>query len=69
MSNRNNHVCPVEEAGILDNKFRRWLQKPQKIVSPYIEEGITVLDIGCGPGFFGSISIGWESRFASHNEF
>ena len=52
MSNRNNRVCPVERAGILDSKIRRWLQNPQKILRPYIEEGMTVLDVGCGPGFF-----------------
>jgi ubiquinone/menaquinone biosynthesis C-methylase UbiE len=45
-------VCPVERAGHLDNKFRRWLQNPQKILSPYIKEGMTALDLGCGPGFF-----------------
>ena len=52
MNDKNNHVCPVERAGSLDNKFRRWLQNPQKILRPYIEKGMTVLDIGCGPGFF-----------------
>ncbi len=52
MSDGNKRVCPVERAGSLDNRFRRWLQDPQKIVGPYIEEGMTVLDLGCGPGFF-----------------
>ena len=52
MSNKRNRVCPVERAGSLDNRIRRWLQNPQKILKPYIEEGMTVLDIGCGPGFF-----------------
>lgn len=52
MSDRKNRVCPVERAGSLDNKIRRWLQNPQKILRPYIEEGMTVLDLGCGPGFF-----------------
>jgi ubiquinone/menaquinone biosynthesis C-methylase UbiE len=28
------------------------LQDPRKILRPYVEEGMTVLDIGCGPGFF-----------------
>jgi len=28
------------------------LQNPRKILSPFIEEGMTVLDLGCGPGFF-----------------
>ena len=52
MSDRNNRVCPVEKAGSLDNRIRRWLQNPLKILRPYIEEGMTVLDLGCGPGFF-----------------
>jgi len=52
MSDKKNRICPVEKAGVLDNRFRRWLQDPQKILSPYIKEGMTVLDVGCGPGFF-----------------
>jgi ubiquinone/menaquinone biosynthesis C-methylase UbiE len=28
------------------------LQNPSAIVSPYVKEGMTVLDVGCGPGFF-----------------
>ncbi len=52
MSDRNKRVCPVERAGSLDNRIRRWLQNPQKILRPYIEEGMTVLDVGCGPGLF-----------------
>ncbi len=49
---RNNRLCPAERAGMLDNKIRRWIQSPQKILAPYIEKGMVVLDIGCGPGFF-----------------
>ncbi len=52
MNDRKNRVCPVERAGGLDNKIRRWVQNPQKILGPYIEEGMTVLDVGCGPGLF-----------------
>lgn len=52
MNDEKNRICPVERAGILDNRIRRWLQYPQKILRPYIEEGMTVLDLGCGPGFF-----------------
>ncbi len=52
MSDENRRICPVERAGSLDNRIRRWLQNPQKILGPYIEEGMTVLDLGCGPGFF-----------------
>jgi len=47
-----NRVCPVEIAGSLDNRIRRWLQDPRKILGPHIGEGMTVLDLGCGPGFF-----------------
>jgi len=52
MSSRKERICPVEKAGSLDTKLRRWLQNPQKILKPYIKEGMTVLDLGCGPGFF-----------------
>jgi ubiquinone/menaquinone biosynthesis C-methylase UbiE len=52
MSDSGKRVCPVGLAGHLDNRFRRWIQNPEKILKPYIEEGMTVLDVGCGPGFF-----------------
>ena len=45
-------VCAVDRAGSLDSRFGRWLQNPRKILRPYIEEGMTAVDIGCGPGFF-----------------
>jgi ubiquinone/menaquinone biosynthesis C-methylase UbiE len=46
------NVCPVERAGGLDNFVRRLLQNPRKFLKPYIISGMTVLDLGCGPGFF-----------------
>ena len=48
----NSRVCPVEYAGGLDNRIRRLLQNPVKILQPYIRSGMTFLDIGCGAGFF-----------------
>ena len=51
-NHKNPYVCPAEAAGGLDNSFRRWLQNPEKILKPYIKEGMTVLDLGCGPGVF-----------------
>ncbi|MFA6980900.1 MAG: methyltransferase domain-containing protein [Ignavibacteriaceae bacterium] len=52
MTEERPRVCPVELANSLDSKIRRWLQDPQKILSPYIQEGMKVLDVGCGPGYF-----------------
>jgi ubiquinone/menaquinone biosynthesis C-methylase UbiE len=52
MDNERNRVCPVELADSLDSKIRRWLQNPKKIIAPFVNEGMTALDIGCGPGFF-----------------
>jgi ubiquinone/menaquinone biosynthesis C-methylase UbiE len=53
---KNERICPVEYAGGLDNSIRRLLQNPEKILKPYISKGMTVLDLGCGGGFF-SIAI------------
>ena len=47
-----NRVCPVSLACGLDNRFRRWFQNPEKILAPFIQKGMTVMDMGCGPGFF-----------------
>jgi len=52
LSKENKKICPVEKAGGLDTSFRKLLQNPQKILKPYIKDGMTVLDFGCGPGFF-----------------
>jgi len=52
MVDKNKRMCPVERAGGLDNRVRRLLQNPQKILGNYVKEGMTVLDLGCGPGFF-----------------
>ena len=49
---RNLMICPAELSGTLDNSFRKLFQNPEKILKPYIGKGMTVLDLGCGPGFF-----------------
>lgn len=46
------YVCPAEFAGSLDNSVRRLIHKPHRILEPHIIKGMTVLDLGCGPGFF-----------------
>jgi len=52
MNKDQDRVYPAARAGILDNALRRLFQNPLKIVSPYVKQGMTVLDVGCGPGFF-----------------
>jgi ubiquinone/menaquinone biosynthesis C-methylase UbiE len=52
MAKDKNRVCPVELAPSMDTRIRRLIQNPDKILSRYIQEGMTVLDIGCGPGYF-----------------
>ena len=50
------HVCPHTFSFVLDNWPRRIFLNPNRLVKEYIEEGDTVIDLGCGPGFF-SISM------------
>jgi len=45
-------VCSWRHAWGLDNRIRKLVQNPYKIVGNYIEEGQTILDLGCGPGVF-----------------
>lgn len=52
MNDRKVYVCPASHAWGLDNRFRRLIQDPLRILAPYVKDGMTVMDIGCGPGFF-----------------
>jgi 2-polyprenyl-3-methyl-5-hydroxy-6-metoxy-1,4-benzoquinol methylase len=45
-------VCPVGRAGMLETRIRRLVFPPGRIIRPYIQPGMTVLDFGCGPGVF-----------------
>ena len=45
-------VCPWWMAYTFDNPFRHLFHKPERLLSPYVQEGMTVMDIGCGMGFF-----------------
>jgi len=45
-------VCPVSLHKSFDNKLRKLIHNPKKILKDYIKEGDTAIDFGCGPGFF-----------------
>jgi SAM-dependent methyltransferase len=46
------HVCPWWLAHLLDIRFRNRIHPPNKILGPWLEKGMTSLDVGCGTGFF-----------------
>jgi len=45
-------VCPWWCAYTFDNAFRRLFHNPDNILGPYVKHGMTVLDVGCGMGYF-----------------
>jgi ubiquinone/menaquinone biosynthesis C-methylase UbiE len=45
-------VCPVWVGYLLASPLRRLLHDPEKILAPYVKQGMTVLDIGSAMGFF-----------------
>ena len=48
----NTHLHPIEKAGALEGRLRGLLQNPGRILRRYIKPDMTVLDLGCGTGFF-----------------
>lgn len=46
------HVCPWWFVYTFDNRFRRIFHAPENMLQPYVYNGMTVLDAGCGAGFF-----------------
>ena len=46
------HLCPWWFAYMFDNPLRRFFHRPEKIFGSYVAKGMTVLDVGCGMGFF-----------------
>jgi ubiquinone/menaquinone biosynthesis C-methylase UbiE len=45
-------VCPWWLGYLLVNPLRRLFYKPESILKPYINKGMTVLEVGSGMGFF-----------------
>ena len=45
-------VCPWWMGYLLISPLRKLLQNPKKIIAPLVQEGMTVVEIGPGMGFF-----------------
>ena len=45
-------TCPVWLGYVLLFPLRKLFQSPRRILSPYVREGMTVMDIGCAMGYF-----------------
>lgn len=46
------HICPYWVGYLLLNPLRKLLENPDKILGPFVQEGMTVLEPGCGMGYF-----------------
>jgi len=52
ISAANHGICPWWLAYTFDNPLRRLFHKPQVILGDYVTPGMTVMDLGCGMGYF-----------------
>jgi len=46
------HVCPFWIGYFLINPLRKLVESPEKLLSAFVQEGMTVLEPGCGMGYF-----------------
>ncbi len=47
-----NFTCPWWLLFTFDNPLRKLIHNPNQILRPYVSKGNTVLDVGCGMGYF-----------------
>lgn len=52
MENKVESVCPWWIGYLLACPIRRLFQNPEKILKPYVKEGMFILDVGSAMGFF-----------------
>ncbi|MCE5345022.1 MAG: class I SAM-dependent methyltransferase [Bacteroidales bacterium] len=52
MKTSSNSVCPVWLGYTFLIPIRKFQHDPQKILSPYVKEGMSVMDYGCAMGWF-----------------
>jgi len=46
------HVCPWWYAYTFDNPLRQLIHNPDTMLGDYVKPGMTVMDVGCGMGYF-----------------
>jgi len=46
------HICPWWAAYFFDNSLRGIFHRPEKMLGQYVQPGMTVMDLGCGMGYF-----------------
>lgn len=46
------HVCPAWGGYLLLNPLRKLLESPEKMLGSFVSPGMTVLEPGCGMGYF-----------------
>ncbi len=49
---QNHHVCPWWIGYLLVSPLRSWLEPAGRFIDPLVKPGMTVLDPGCGMGYF-----------------
>ncbi len=49
---RSGHVCPWWLGPLLASPLRRLIESPEQLLGPHVKPGMTVLEPGCGMGFF-----------------
>lgn len=49
---RHPHRCPAWAAPFMASPLRRLFENPEKLLKPWVEPGMTMLDVGCATGFF-----------------
>ena len=46
------HICPWQHGPSLSMRLRLLVHNPRRMFCQYIKNGMTVIDVGCGMGFF-----------------
>jgi ubiquinone/menaquinone biosynthesis C-methylase UbiE len=52
MAHDHHHVCPWWLGYLLVNPLRRLIEPPGRLLGPYVRPGMTVVEPGCGMGYF-----------------